>query len=140
MMLNRIKFFLIVAVLLLTQSLVLMAQENSSDVNYMTVNDLPYSTKTNSYARERLKVDVYYPQTLKDCPVIVWFHSGGLTSGHKGIPVELKKKGLVVIGVNYRLLPNVTIDSCLDDAAEAVAWAFRHAKEYNGDCRKIFVA
>lgn len=39
MMLNRIKFFLIVAVLLLTQSLVLMAQKNSSDVNYMTVND-----------------------------------------------------------------------------------------------------
>ena len=121
MMLNRIKFFLIVAVLLLTQSLVLMAQENSSDVNYMTVNDLPYSVKTVSYARERLKVDVYYPQTLKNCPVVVWFHGGGLTSGHKGIPVELKKKGLVVIGVNYRLLSNVTIDSCLDDAAEAVA-------------------
>jgi len=139
MMLNRIKFFLIVAVLLLTQSLVLMAQKNSSDVNYMTVNDLPYSTKTYSYARERLKVDVYYPQTLKNCPVVVWFHGGGLTSGHKGIPVELKKKGLVVIGVNYRLLPNVTIDTCLDDTAEAVAWAFRHAKEYNGDCRKIFV-
>ena len=138
-MLNRIKFFLIVAVLLLTQSLVLMAQKNSSDVNYMTVNDLPYSVKTDSYARERLKVDVYYPQTLKDCPVIVWFHGGGLTSGHKGIPVELKKKGLVVIGVNYRLLPNVTIDSCLDDATEAVAWTFRHAKEYNGDCQKIFV-
>lgn len=112
MMLNRIKFFLIVAVLLLTQSLVLMAQKNSSDVNYMTVNDLPYSVKTDSYARERLKVDVYYPQTLKNCPVVVWFHGGGLTSGHKGIPVELKKKGLVVIGVNYRLLPNVTIDSC----------------------------
>lgn len=139
MMLNRIKFFLIVAVLLLTQSLVLMAQENSSDVNYMTVNDLPYSVKTDSYARERLKVDVYYPQTLKNCPVIVWFHGGGLTSGHKGLPIELKKKGLVVIGVNYRLLPNVTIDSCLDDAAEAVAWAFRHAKEYNEDCRKTFV-
>lgn len=33
----------------------------------------------------------------------------------------------------------MTIDSCLDDAAEAVAWTFRHTKEYNGDCRKIFV-
>jgi acetyl esterase/lipase len=45
----------------------------------------------------------------------------------------------VVIGANYRLLPKVTIDKTLDDAAEAVSWAFRHAAEYGGDPKKIVV-
>jgi len=45
-----------------------------------------------------------------------------------------------VIGVNYRLLPKVKVDATLDDAAEAVAWVFRHAAEYGGDARKIVVS
>ena len=55
---------------------------------------------------------------------MVWFHGGGLTSGSKYIPDELKGKGIVVVAVNYRLLPRVNIDECLDDCAAAVAWVF----------------
>jgi acetyl esterase/lipase len=39
--------------------------------------------------------------------------------------------------VNYRLLPKVTIKETMDDAAEAVAWVFRHIAEYGGDTKKI---
>ena len=106
---------------------------------YKTVSDISYTTKTDAYAKERLKLDVYYPESLKDCPVIVWLHGGGLEAGQKEIPQRLKDKGYVVIGANYRLLPNVTIDKTLDDAAEAVAWAFNHAKKYGGDPKKIVV-
>ena len=95
--------------------------------NYKTESNISYTTKTDAYSKERLKLDVYYPEKLTDCPVIVWFHGGGLEAGQKEIPQRLKEKGYVVIGANYRLLPKVTIDKTIDDAAEAVAWAFRNA-------------
>jgi len=107
--------------------------------DYRMVSDISYTQKTDAYAQERLKLDVYYPTAAKDCPVVVWFHGGGLEAGQKEIPAELKGKGYVVVGVNYRLLPKVTVDKILDDAAEAVAWVFRHAAEYGGDAKKIVI-
>ena len=41
--------------------------------------------------------------------------------------------------MNYRLLPKVTVRETLDDAAEAVAWVFRHVTEYGGNPQKIVV-
>ncbi len=117
----------------LTMSIVMWAQR------YQTKADICYTTKTDGYAQERLKLDVYYPQDKKDCPVIVWFHGGGLEAGNKEIPAQLKEKGYVVVGANYRLLPKVHVKETLDDAAEAVAWVFKHIKEYGGDTRKIVV-
>ena len=107
--------------------------------NYKQINDISYTGKTDAYAQERLKLDVYYPEGQQDCPVIVWFHGGGLEGGNKEIPAQLQKKGWVVVGVNYRLLPKVTVRETLDDAAEAVAWVFRHAAEYGGDPAKVVV-
>ena len=107
--------------------------------NYKTVSDISYTAKDVAYAKERLKLDVYYPEGMEECPVIVWFHGGGLEAGNKEIPEQLKGKGYVVVGVNYRLLPKVTIDKTLDDAAEAVAWVFKHINEYRGSKQKIVV-
>ena len=109
-------------------------------VSYKQVNDIRYTVKTDSYAQERLKLDVYYPEDLKDCPVVIWFHGGGLEGGNKEIPARLKNKGYVVVGVNYRLLPKASIDQCLDDAAAAVAWTYKNIEKYGGSKRKIFVA
>lgn len=107
--------------------------------NYKTVSDISYTAKDDAYSKERLKLDVYYPEGMEQCPVIVWFHGGGLEAGNKEIPEQLKGKGYVVVGVNYRLLPKVTIDKTLDDAAEAVAWVFKHINEYGGSKQKIVV-
>ena len=106
---------------------------------YQTKTDICYTTKMDGYAKERLKLDVYYPEDRKDCPVIVWFHGGGLEAGNKEIPEQLKDKGYVVVGANYRLLPKVHVRETLDDAAEAVAWVFKHIQEYGGDTKKIVV-
>lgn len=110
-----------------------------SALEYKQENDISYTAKTDAYALERLKLDVYYPEGQKDCPVIVWFHGGGLEAGNKEIPARLKNKGWVVVGVNYRLLPKVMIRETMDDAAEAVAWVFRHAADYGGDPGKVVV-
>ncbi len=123
--------------LMALSSLVAFAQ---GETRYKTVTDVPYRSNAVGYAADRCRVDVYYPENLSDCPVAVWFHGGGLTGGHKEIPEELKNSGLVVIGVNYRLLPKSTIDETIDDAAAAVAWAYQHAEEYNGSHQKLFVS
>ena len=110
-----------------------------SSQEYRWAKDIAYTVKTDAYAVERLKLDVYYPEGRTDCPVVVWFHGGGLEAGAKEVPAELRNRGYVVVGVNYRLLPRVTVDQTIDDAAEAVAWTFRHAAEYGGSARKVFV-
>lgn len=107
---------------------------------YNTVTDLPYQLSPDAYAQERCKLDVYYPAGQQDCPVVVWFHGGGLTGGNKFIPSELRNSGLVVVAVNYRLMPRADISDCIDDAAAAVAWTFRNIGRYNGSADKIFVA
>lgn len=106
---------------------------------YRTVKDLSYTLKTDAYSKERLKLDVYQPVGKNDLPVIVWFHGGGLEAGEKEIPARLRQRNMVVVGVNYRLLPKVTVDQTLDDAAEAVAWVFRHISDYGGSAGKIVV-
>lgn len=108
--------------------------------HYKWERDIRYTVKTDSYAQERLLLDVYYPEGKTDVPVVVWFHGGGLEAGQKEVPRELQEKGMVVVGVNYRLLPKVTVDLLLDDAAEAVAWVFKHITAYGGSTKKVFVS
>lgn len=107
---------------------------------YARVNDIRYSDDSDAYAQERCKLDVYYPTQAKDAPVVVWFHGGGLEAGNKHIDPQLENAGLVVVAVNYRLLPKASIDQCIDDAAAAVAWTFKHISDYNGSPSKVFVS
>ncbi|MBQ9547647.1 MAG: alpha/beta hydrolase [Bacteroidales bacterium] len=107
---------------------------------YRTEKDISYTAKTDAYSRERLKLDIYRPEDARDLPVIVYFHGGGLTRGNKGIPAPLKEQNLVVVAVNYRFLPTVSIDDVIDDAAEAVDWVFRNIARYGGDPAKITVS
>ncbi len=105
-----------------------------------TARDIPYSAKTDAYSTERLKVDVSYPDNAAGAPVVVWFHGGGLEGGAKELPAAITGKGYVVVGVNYRLLPNVRVTDIIDDAAEAVAWAMKNAPQYGGDPAKTVVS
>ena len=124
---------LLTLLLLLTACFTLQAQYNRE-------NDIPYIQSGNAYAKERCKLDVYYPTDKKDVPVVVWFHGGGIEGGSKHIDRELQNAGYVVVAVNYRLLPKASIDEILDDAAAAVAWTFKNAEKYNGSTKKIFLA
>lgn len=107
---------------------------------YAWKKDISYTESNDAYAQERCKLDVYYPTEMKDAPVVVWYHGGGIEGGSKHIDPELQNAGLVVIAVNYRLLPKASIDDILDDTAASVAWAFKHCREFGGDPSKIFLA
>lgn len=112
----------------------------SKALDYGVVTDIPYTVKTDGYARTRCMLDISFPKDTVGCPVVVWYHGGGLTGGSKQLPGRLTGIGMVVVGVNYRLLPNVDVDKCLDDCAEALAWVFRNIDKYGGDPSKIFVS
>lgn len=112
--------------------------------DYTTVTNVKYYPeaiyKNNSYATERCVVDMYYPKNIKGFATIVWFHGGGLTEWHKEIPEDLKDKGYCIIGVGYRLSPNVKAVNCIEDSAAAIAWVFNNIDKYGGDNSKIFIS
>ena len=116
----------------------------AQDVQYLTESNLPYYDnsiiQSDNYIKERCVLDIYYPTNIKNFATIVWFHGGGLTGGEKEIPEALKEKGFAVVGVNYRLSPNVNAPKYIEDAAAAVAWVFKNISNYGGDTSLIFVS
>lgn len=121
------------------------AQESSkvsASKTYEVASSIAYREDSNAddYARERCRLDVYHPTALKNVPVVVWFHGGGLTGGERFIPEPLKNKGVVVVAVNYRLSPKAKSPAYLEDAAAAVAWTFRNIEKFGGSPDKIFVS
>lgn len=126
--------------LLLSISFSSVAQESA----YKTLSNIPYINEDlrqrDSYMNERCKLDIYYPTDKKKFATIVWFHGGGLTGGNKELPVALKNEGICIVGVNYRLAPEVKAPAYIEDAAAAVAWVFRHIDQYGGDASQIFIS
>jgi acetyl esterase/lipase len=119
-----------------------IAQSASSKVSYKTESNILYRTggQTDDYIQERCRLDICYPENVKQFTTIVWFHGGGLTSGEKSIPKYLTNHNLAVVAVNYRLSPKVKSPAFIDDAAAAVAWVFRNIEHYGGDPGKIIVS
>ena len=122
--------------ILLLIGLTLQAQET-----YITVKDISYilAGETDGYRKERCKLDVYYPVGKKGFPTIVWFHGGGLEGGGKHVPEMFMNQGFAVVAVNYRLSPKAQNPAYTEDAAAAVAWAYKHIEEYGGSPRRVFV-
>ena len=117
-----------------------LAFSTMAQVTYNIEKGIRYHSEAGEYATERCVLDFYYPAGVKDFPTVVWFHGGGLTGGQKDIPAGLKDSGLGIVGVNYRLLPKADVREIIDDAAAAVAWAFREVASRGGSPDKIFVA
>lgn len=116
----------------------------AQDNRYKTETDIPYYQENvrqkDPTIHERCRLDIYYPVNKKDFATVIWFHGGGLTGGKKELPEALKNKNICVVGVNYRLSPQVQAPAYIEDAAAAVAWVFAHIGDYGGDSAKIFVS
>lgn len=101
--------------------------------------DLPYASPTT----ERQTLDVHAPAGARNLPVVFWIHGGGWQTGHKGL-VALKPKafndaGLVLVSINHRFLPAVTMDDIVRDVAKAFRWMHDHVAEYGGDPSRVLV-
>lgn len=101
----------------------------------------PDSTSVkDAYIKSQCRLDIYYPKNVKNFATIVWFHGGGITGGSKEIPKALMDQGVAVIGVGYRLSPKAKAPAYIEDAAAAIAWAFKHVAEFGGNNKLIFVS
>jgi pimeloyl-ACP methyl ester carboxylesterase len=128
--------------LLLLSILFCYTMSLSAQIIYKTEKDISYisSSDSDTYRKERCKLDIYYPTNKKAFSTVVWFHGGGLEGGNKEIPVQLKNQGFAVVAVNYRLSPRAKNPAYTIDAAEAVAWVKRNILLYGGRADRIFVS
>ena len=97
----------------------------------------------------RDKLDVYRPvssassATTVPKPVVVFFYGGAWDSGDKSgylfVAEALTSRGYVVVIPNYRLYPEVTFPTYMDDAALALKWTFDNVAQYGGDPARVVV-
>lgn len=95
-------------------------------------------------AKNKLQsLDVYAPPLGDQHPVVVWIHGGGWTKGDKAAlqmkPQALVEKGYVLVSINYRLVPVVTLKDLMGDIASSIRWVRDHAKEHHGDPDRIVI-
>jgi arylformamidase len=92
------------------------------------------------------KADVYVPARAKGAPILMVVHGGAWRSGDKAAPAEIEQKvihwnpkGIIVVSVNYRMLPAAGPDKQAEDLGRALAWVQRHAGEWGGDASRVFL-
>ena len=113
---------------------------NAQQSTYQNEKNIIYTKHEDSYSKERCKLDLYYPVDKKDFITVIWFHGGGLTGGNKELPSYLKEKDIAVVGVGYRLAPNVKVQDIINDAADAVKWTFNNVERFGGSKQKIVIS
>jgi acetyl esterase/lipase len=92
------------------------------------------------------KLDVYRPSAAHGAPVLFLVHGGAWMIGDKANADVVDNKldrwvprGVLLVSVNYRMLPAQMALGQADDVAKALAFAQAHAAEWGGDPRRFVV-
>lgn len=96
----------------------------------------------------QIRLSVFSPATTDRttaAPCVYWIHGGGMVMGDRfsqlDIPLEwLDEFGAVVVSVEYRLAPEVTGTTLVDDCYQGLLWTAEHAGELGIDPARIIVA
>lgn len=128
--------------LLLSHATPTVAADSEPAPGYAIERDLLYRSgdDLSDAARERCRLDVYHPTDAPGYATVVWFHGGGLTSGERFIPEQLKQQGIAVVAANYRLAPAAASPIYIEDAAAAVAWTLQNIERFGGDPQRVIVS
>jgi len=102
------------------------------------VRDVPYG------ADPRQRFDVYVPRGARNAPVILMVHGGAWRIGDKRSRGVVSNKverwsrdGVIVISVNYRMLPRTDPVEQARDVARALAAAQTRLAEWGGDPTRV---
>ena len=90
--------------------------------------------RTIANAGEPIPVRVYWPETGRRLPVLVYFHGGGwvfgsINSVDRTCRALANAAGCIVVNVDYRLAPEHKFPAAVDDAFAAVEYVAGHADE-----------
>ena len=94
----------------------------------------------------RLPVSVLRPAVPRpQAPCIYWLHGGGMVMGDRfanlDIPLDwLEQHGAVVVTLDYRLAPEVSGSTLVEDCYRGLLWIAERAEELGIDPRRIVVA
>jgi acetyl esterase/lipase len=98
------------------------------------------------------RLDLFLPSGPPGWPLLVFVHGGSWTHGDKGLAYGgfdvygnigrfYAGQGIGVAVINYRLqAAGITWREQALDVARAVTWVQRHAGDYGGDGRRVFLA
>ncbi len=105
---------------------------------YRRRGDIAYGT----LPRQRL--DLYLPADLATAaPVITFFYGGSWQWGSRAdylfVGEALAAQGFVAAVADYRVYPEATFPTFVEDSARALAWVRRHAGDFGGDDRRVFL-
>ena len=76
-------------------------------------------------------------------PVVFWIHGGGWQTGDK-TDVRVKPdwfaaQGFVFVACNYRLLPDVDMETLTRDVAKAAGWVRKNIRQFGGNPERILI-
>lgn len=84
-----------------------------------------------------------FPAARAGAPVAVFIHGGYWKSmdksQHSFLASSLHAQGAAVVVPNYALCPQVSVPQITLQMVRAVGWAWRHARHFNGDARRLLV-
>jgi acetyl esterase/lipase len=99
--------------------------------------DIPYGDESGQ------GLDVYALPQSRDRPIVVFLYGGGWTGGAKSdyrfMGTALAERGYIAVLPDYRKYPAVQFPVFIEDAAQALVWVRRHARELGGDSSRIVV-
>lgn len=96
--------------------------------DYRPRADIPYGKL------DRQRLDIYLPNGGTSArAILVFFYGGGWRSGsrqgYRFVAETLTRQGFAVVIPDYRLYPEVTFPTFLEDGAAAIAWVQAHRAE-----------
>lgn len=119
--------------------LILCAAHAAAQGAMRVERDIAYAEPRN----ERHLLDVYAPAAGSKLPVVVWVHGGGWMRGSKDDmhhkPAAFVERGFVFVPVNYRFIPQVTMEVIVRDVAKAIGWVYANIARYGGDPNRLFI-
>ena len=89
-------------------------------------------------------LDVFHPADGGPAPILMFFHGGYWRAGDKSwfrfLARPFVERGAAFVVPKYGLCPAVEMDELVEQCRRAVAWTFRNANDFGGDCARLFVS
>lgn len=96
------------------------------------------------YGEKDLQTMDIFPSPIAESPILVFIHGGYWRALDKAsysfIAEPFIKKNFTVCIINYRLMPQVTMKSLINDVKAALRWIAIKAAQYNGNPNKMVLS
>lgn len=102
--------------------------------------------QTISYGTDPLQVmDLWVPKGARNAPLVLYVHGGGWKRGSKdtamgnALPGHLVWQGYAFASINYRLVPEATVEQQASDVAQALAFVLGKAAALGIDRSRVVI-